>query len=208
MAGINLTIDRGQLNRVNQIINSSAKIGTAIQRAVNRGLESARTEAAREIRTRYDIAQANLRANQNVTLRKAVYSGDEIVGEIRFSGQKIPLYRFHPNPKNRRYTQRFVNGVSGWRVTTAVSAADNRGQMTARPEGFIATFRSGHTGIFQRIAGSKTSSGKEKLREYMSYSVADMLDYPEAREAVERKTMETVQKRLDHEIQAVLKGGY
>jgi hypothetical protein len=204
---IEVQINKAQIQQMQQVISQQEKFRIAAERAINRGVEAARTEASREIRKRYDITDANIRADRNIKLKKAIASGDEIVGEISFAGRKIPLYRFHPNPKSRQYTREFVNGVSGWRKTSAVKAADVKGKMQARDNAFIATFQSGHTGIFRRTKGT-TSSGKAKLREYWGFAVADMLDYQEAREAILQKATETVQKRLDHEITAALNGGY
>lgn len=210
MAGgltIGINIDQAQIDHINIMLHQAPEKARRVYRnAFNRGLEAARTQAAEEIRQRYDITSGNLRPYQNIRLKMAAQSGPDIVGEINFSGAKIPLYRFNPSPKTRTYTARYVNGIGGWRITTAVSAADNKGQMIRRRAAFIATFKSGHTGIFARTGGT-TSSGKDKIREYFGYSVADMLDYLPAREAIEKKTAETVEKRLDHELLRVLSEG-
>lgn len=117
------------------------------------------------------------------------------------------MYRFRVSPKVRTVTNRFVNGRSGWRVNAPVSAGDikERGMVRRRPA-FIATFQSGHTGLFYRM-NKKTSSGKDKLHEYYGPSVADMLDYEEAREAIQERAEEIVAKRVDQELWRVLNGG-
>ena len=199
--------DLAQIQRMQQVMKNQDQFRAAAQKAINRGLASAKTQGNKEVRARYDISLSNLNKYSQVRLNKASISGNEIVGEIMFGGQKIPLYRFSVKPKTRTYTMRYVNGHSGWRITSAVSAGDIKGSMLARPPAFIATMSSGHTGIFRR-ADTKTKSGKSKLIEYWGMSIADMIDYVDARDAVIQKASETVQKRLDHEIQAVLNGGY
>lgn len=207
MAGgfsISISIDQAQINHVNIMLHQAPeKAKRVFKNAFNRGLITARTQAAKEVKQRYDITEGNLRPNQNIRLKMSADAGAGVVGEISFSGAKIPLYRFNPSPKTRTYTTRYVNGVGGWRITTAVSAADNKGQMIRRKSAFIATFKSGHTGIFARTGGI-TSSGKDRIREYWGYSIADMLDYEPAREEIEKKTAETVEKRIDHELLQVL----
>lgn len=197
--GVSVEIDQRQLERVNTLLKAAPEKALLIyRRAFQRGLGAVRTQASKEIRARYDIPAQNLEPNQTIRQKLDVGS-DGVVGEILFAGGKIPLYRFHPSPKNRRYTTRFVNGIGGWRVTTDVSAADNRGQMLRRSAGFIATFQSGHTGIFMRT-GEKTASGKDKLKEYYGYSVADMLDYGPVIDALQDRAEEVVSARVDHEL--------
>lgn len=197
--GVSVEIDQRQLERVNTLLKSAPEKALLIyRRAFQRGLGAVRTQASKEIRARYDIPAQNLEPNQTIRQKLDVGS-DGVVGEILFAGGKIPLYRFHPSPKNRRYTTRFVNGIGGWRVTTDVSAADNRGQMLRRSTGFIATFQSGHTGIFMRT-GEKTVGGKDKLKEYYGYSVADMLNYGPVIDALQDRAEEVVSARVDHEL--------
>lgn len=200
-----INVDLAQIKRMQQILTQDEKYKNAARKALNRGLSTARTQGNREVKKRYAITTANLNKYSNVKLNKAVISGDEIAGEIYFSGQKIPLYRFTTNPKKRTYTSRFVNGISGWRVNKQVSFGDIKGHMQAGNAAFIATMNSGHTSLWRRADLSKTPS---RLIEYYGMSIADMLDYEDARQSIIDKTRDTVEKRLDHEISAVLNGGY
>lgn len=199
MPGVVVTISQEQVNRVNSVLRAAPeKALTVYRRAFGRALDAARVQASKEIRKRYDISDANLRTYQTIQSRVET-AADGVIGHINFASAKIPLYRFHPSPAQRKYTTRYVNGVGGWRVTTDVSAADTRGAMVRRSTAFIATFQSGHTGIFSRT-GEETASGKSKLREWYGYSVKDMLDYQEAREAIQERAAEIVQSRIDHEL--------
>lgn len=205
MPGVQVQLDQQQIEHISRMLYTAPeKTRIVLTRAFNRGLAAARTQAEQEIRKRYDIKAGDLRTYKTITMKRAQQFGDEVVGEISFAGGKIPLYRFHPSPRNRVYTNRFVNGRSGWRVTGPVKAADARESgMQSRPAAFIATFKSGHTGIFRRTGG-KTSTGKDKLKEYYGFSVEDMLDYPDAREAVQERALEITSKRLDHELLRIL----
>lgn len=199
MPNVVVSIRRDQVEHVNNVLRSAPeKALTVYRRAFARGLDAARVQASREIRQRYDISDSNLRTYQTIQSRVQT-DADGVVGYINFASAKIPLYRFHPSPAKRKYTTRYVNGIGGWRVTTDVSAADTRGAMVRRTTAFIATFQSGHTGIFSRT-GEKTASGKPKVREWYGYSVRDMLDYQEARDAIQERAAEIVQSRIDHEL--------
>lgn len=199
MVSVNINIEQRQIDHINAMLYSTPdKSKTVFRNALTRGMTAGKTQAAKEARKRYDIKTGGLRANQTVKMRY-IDMGRAMTGELAFSGAKIPLYRFHPSPSARKYTKRFVNGKHGWRVTAPVSAADLRGKMQGRPDAFIATFRSKHTGIFRR-------TGQEKLKEYWGFSIADMLDYPDAREAVQQRSEEITAKRLDQELLRMLNG--
>lgn len=203
MPGVTVTINQEQVDHVNAVLRSAPeKAMTVYERALRRGLAAGKTQAYKEIRKRYDISTASLSPGNHTyhTFDERISrDASGVVGHISFAGAKIPLYRFHPSPAQRRYTSRFVNGIAGWRVTTLVSAADVRGQMIHRTGSFIATFQSEHTGIFSRT-GETTATGKAALREWYGFSVADMLDYQPAREAIQERAAEVVQQRIDHEM--------
>ena len=208
VSGVSVEIDHEQIAHVNTLLQSVPQKALVVyERAIRRGLSAGRTQANKEIKERYDISSANLDNEAGHTYKtyqeKVSKDGGGVVGYINFAGAKIPLYRFHPSPGQRTYTTRYVNGWGGWRVTTDVSAADLRGQMLRRQTAFIATFKSGHTGIFTRT-GKTTRTGKDKIREYWGFSVQDMLDYPPAREAVQERMAEIVARRIDHELLQML----
>jgi hypothetical protein len=200
-------IDEGQINHVNKMLYTMPEKARAVfKNAITRGLQAGETQARREVRERYAISNKNLMEYSSVRLNHTEAMGSDVVGSILFAGGKIPLYKFHPQPKERKYTNRFVNGKSGWRITTPVSAEDARASgMHRLSRGFIATFQSGHKGIFQRTNG-KTKSGKERIKEYYGFSLPDMLDFPEARENVEARMEEITSKRIDQELTRILNG--
>lgn len=214
MAGIYIEINQGQIDHIQKMLSSTPEQTLRIiSNALNRGMMAGRTQAEKEIRQRYDIKTENLRADhtyKTIKVRKPVLTTDGIRAELSFSGSKIPLYRFHPSPAVRQYTNGYVpleidDRWRSYRKTGTVYAADIKGYMIRRDRGFIATFKSGHTGIFRRN-GETTKTGKSKIVEYWGPSVKDMLDYPPARENVQERMQEITAKRLDHELLRVLKG--
>lgn len=199
MPGVQIRVDPGQVERVNRLLSAAPEKATAVyRRAFDRALKAARVQASVEVRKRYAIKEKDLDTYRNIRSKVDVGT-DGVAGYISFAGAKIPLYKFTPKPRDRQYTTRYVNGVAGWRITTDVSAADVKGAMVRRRTAFIATFPSGHRGIFTRT-GEKTASGKERIRELYGFSVADMLDYEPAREAIQERAAQVVMERIDHEL--------
>lgn len=213
MVNVEVNIDERQVQHINNMLYQTPdKAKTVFRNAISRGMAAGKVQARKEIRERYDITTSNIKKYEKMHTRY-FDEGDAFRGEISFRSQKIPLYRFNPHPSVRKYTREyahvlFTDDPEDWRryrKTSLVSAADVRGSMRPRPAAFIATFNSGHTGIFSRT-GKRTSNRREKLREYWGFSVADMLDYPEAREAVQKRAEEITAKRLDHELMRMLNG--
>lgn len=207
MLNVHVEIDPTVVEHVNRMLAKTPdKAKIVFRNAINRGLTAGRTQAEKEIKARYAITTGNLNHYKTVRLKQAGQSGSDVAGEIEFAGTKIPVYKFSPRPKTRGYTSKFVNGRCGWRINRSVGATDIRESgHKSFPGGFIATFKSGHTGIFKRTGG-KTKNGKPKIREYWGPSAADMLDYEPAREAVLDRAAEITNKRMDQELYRILNG--
>ena len=204
MVDIQVRIDEEQIRRVNAVLyNMPGKTTALFRGAIQRGLTAGRKKAYDEAKERYDIKEGKRKVYETVTIHYPQTLGGEVIGDISFSGRKIPLYKFHPEPDYRVTTDELARVMKGgeWRTyrkTGPVSAADVMGGMRARPEGFIATFQSGHTGIFKRTGG-KTSGGKEKIEEYWGFSIKDMLDYEPARKAILEPICQSLMNRMNTE---------
>ena len=64
----------------------------ASRSAMSRAVSHLRTNSAKAIRERYDISAANIRANENVSVRYSFQNG--VQAFVTFAGKKIPLYRY------------------------------------------------------------------------------------------------------------------
>ncbi len=176
----------------------------AVSNAFNRGLQTAKTEANRQIKQRYAITQGKVAKHSKVTIEKASSNGGDAA--IVFAGSKIPLYEYSTNPKNRTYVGekivlKFKDGrthqVFKNKPVATMDAKDSGWKRGTKA--FIATMQSGHTGVFER-----EEQGRFPIKQLYGFSIADMLDYEPAKEAVAEKTAETVDKRLEHEIGRIL----
>ena len=163
----------------------------AVRSAMARSVSHLRTSSVKAVRERYDIAAADVRANENVTVRYSYHDG--VQASILFAGRKIPLHRYggaapkypvpgHPN-----------------------APAFGHQLKSTSPDRFHSAFVarmpvSGHVGLFER------TGGKDEIQEIMGSSVPQMLGSPEVEERLARESMEKFEDRLDHEINAFLNG--
>lgn len=172
----------------------------AMSAAMNRGLSKVRTASFKEVRKVYAPENAAMRANTSIRTKNA--SGGDMVGYIWFSGTKIPLYKFNVSPKAAGTGQ-------------VVRAGVMKGSMTAFADAFIAVMNSGHVGIFERTGAQgiqarlsryRASKHTEKVEEKMGLSMAQMVGNNKVIDEVARQAQETIDKRLDAEINRILNG--
>lgn len=158
----------------------------ALSNALNRGLSKVKTGATKRVKEVYTVQTGALSAATKIRVQNA--STGNLVGQVSFSGVKIALYKFSVTPK--------VPGT-GSRVFATVK----RGEGGTFEEAFIATMQSGHTGVFER-EGPKRFPIEEK----MGLSAAQMVGNEKVIEAVEKEAQETVNERIEHEIERLLSG--
>ena len=169
-----------QIERVESILNGVQRGPEKVFfNVINRALDTVRTASGRQIREVYAIKQKDLRAESNIKLKKA--SQTDLAGEIAFAGCKIPLYRFNVTPKQP---------AQGVRVKAAVLKSSAQ---TEFEHAFIARMQSRHVGMFERATAKHLP-----IDEFTGPSAAHM--------AVEQAAQETIDKRIDHEIDRILSG--
>ena len=183
----------------------------AMRAAMSRTVQRVRTDASRRVRERYAISAGNLRTEQNVRVRYR-YSGGGAEAQMLFSGAKIPTYRFDGSgPKTPARRSDFRPAMLGdhWALVHPGAAAYwhlLRGTSPTRYErAFTATFRSGHTGLFERTGGV-TAEGRAEIREIMGLSIPQMIGNEEVLGNLSPDASETFDERMDHEILRVLNG--
>ncbi len=183
----------------------------AVKSAMQRTVSHLRTNSANAIRERYDISAANIRAEENVSIRYSYRDG--IQAFVRFAGGKIPLFRYGgaspsaPTFDQNRLVPAMIHGK--WRmVHPGVPARGHQlkeSTSTLFEYAFIAQMKSGHVGIFERN-GSKSISSGDAISEVMGSSVPQMLGSEEVSEKLGQEAMEKFDERLEHEVLARLNG--
>lgn len=172
----------------------------AIARAVNRTLESVRAEAVRMGRERYTARAESLR--KRAVIRRATRTSP--VGVLELRGRKgMSLIHFRPQPgtipqwKGIPVKQRRPKGG----VSNIVKKGGGRRKVYAKGDNkpFLAKVTD-HVGIFVRQPGTN------KLEMLYGPSPIQAIGRQDSRERLQAKARETFEKRLRHEVDAILLG--
>lgn len=117
----------------------------ATVRALNRAGDQAITAASREIRKRYNLKAATVRSQIKVRTRA---KEGQLKFVMRIFSKRIPLIEFAATQTRKGVAIRILKGAR-----------------KVIPHAFIATMRSGHTGVFVRSFGSRgMSDGRRYFR--------------------------------------------
>lgn len=190
----------------------SGGIEKAVKSALPRAASSLRGESVRAIRTKYDISAANIRSKQNISIRYSY--GSESTAYIRFSGKKIPLYRYNgTSPKNPTVNEHktVMINIDGTLKPVHPGAAASAHQLngtspTKFENAFVAKMpNSGHIGIFERTGGV-SSNGRDQIRELQGSSVPQMLGNETVQNQLADKASQKFEERMEHEILRILNG--
>ena len=128
---------------------SPHKFRLATARALNRTIRGARTRSVKEIRQRYNVKAAAVKATMSE--RRAI--GANLEAHLRSKGTVIPAFAF-----GARQTRK------------GVSISVLKGQRRLIPGAFIATMKNGHSGVMARqkpggaYAGGKFRGRKVRIR--------------------------------------------
>lgn len=198
-------------DRVNLILSGvPGGAEKALQAIITRARSTVRSTALENITKVYDIKAKDVRDRQNTTINMYTRKAEGgIVGTVSFSGSKIPLYRFGVKPKNPKSLGYYVPVKFGdkWvivRPSVPVKARLRRDKpMTLFNNDFIASMKSTHTGIFHR---ENRDANRMPIHERMGLSTAQMAVNEDILKKVETATLDTIQKRAEHEINRILHG--
>lgn len=134
---LTFTPDPAQYAELRSILgNTPNRIRNVLRSAVNRTAAKAQVIVIRTITHEVNIKASDIRGNAHrfggVVVKKA--RGAELSARVTVTGSRIPLYRFGAKQTKRGVTYRIKKG----------------GGRGIAPSAFIATMRSGHTGVFKR----------------------------------------------------------
>jgi len=184
---IEIRFNREQLDRIDRLIERAPRqMPKVMARAINRAIETTRTEASRKIRETYYIKAKDIKAS--LTLKKA--SAGDLTARITSRGSTIPLTKFKVKPQKPQPKRRLV-----------VVARVKKGAGGPISGAFVAQMRSGHIGVFNRVAGPRLP-----ITQRFGPAVPQMLGGREVITHVQEKTTERLMGRLEHEVGRVLGG--
>ncbi len=160
----------------------------AAARAINRAAAAAKTEAWKQVKKEYTVKQAYVRRAWD-KVSKA--TPGNLQAKLTSKGAVMPLSYFthkpksvpKRRPKNPVYVQ--VRQDGGGRIAHA----------------FLATMKSGHTGIFTR-----ETKASLPINQKFGPSVPQMLGSETVSGFIEERAQQMLNKRFEHEVQAILNG--
>lgn len=176
---IEVKIDTKELERVEEMLSSIPKgMEKATSAAINRTLQSTKTLATRKVREIYDVKAEVARGT--ISLKRA--SNSNPYGAMISRGTPIPLIKFKINPNKPNPARRKPIFASVKKSGGTLKSA------------FVASFDSGHTGVFERIGKSRLP-----IRELYGPSTPQMIGEESIIEELAEAAQETMIKRLSHE---------
>ena len=179
---IKITADKA-VERAKKLLSEvPGGVETALMRAVNRAAQSGKAQAVREVRARYTVKAGDIR--KTLTTTKATRTSLE--AEIVSRGSPLSLASFKHTPRTD------TTGASRKRVRVAVK---KEGGLKPLGQAFVWQGK-----IMQRVGKTRLPIEKK-----IGPAVPSMIGNPEVVEAIEEQTQETVVKRLDHEVNRILK---
>ncbi len=163
----------------------------AVSTALRKSLRNAKKEAVKKVRERYTIRKAGYVSR---TIKMKV---ENMTGILSSKGPVNDLSYFKTNPK----TVPKRRPPKGKYLYSQVV----KGQGGTIAHAFLARMKSGHAGVFQR-AGHGASNASLPISKLAGPSTPQMLGSPSVTEFIAKKMLERMDKNLEHEIDAFLKG--
>lgn len=182
-----IEITGAQIERVNLLLgNIKNAPNRAFFNVINRALGTVRSQSGKEIRQTYNIKQSDITANQNMKMKRAT-AGD-LVGTIEFAGTVIPLKRFKVTPS------------APSQKTVSVSVLKSEGGKRLQ-SAYVADLGKYGVGVFERLTRRRETS-----QQLYGPSTAHMMGNENVLSNVEDAAQETIDKRVEQEINRILSG--
>ena len=176
--------------------NLKSKAPTVVCRAINRAAQKARTETKREVANKYFISQGDVLK----TIRLTKASTANLSAQLTSKGGPIALSKFKVSHK--RGVKRTKRGYSPSVYKAGVEKSGGMKPLSGSPKAFIAGFSSGHSGVITRI-----SARRLPLKQLYGPAVPSVIKNDEVIERIQKEATETLEKRIDAEINNILQRG-
>lgn len=179
-----IEITSEQLDRIYKLVSGIEKgPQRVLYNAINRGLSKIRSQGTKEASSVFVLSQANIRANTKTSQRNAS-PGNNIIGQVKFSGNMIPIFKFKVTGNNQSGLRVQVKRGGGGRLNHA----------------FIANMGNG-TNVVERVTSSRTPT-----ETIFGPSAAHMVGHPDVVPNIEDEAQKVVNNRIEHEIERLLNG--
>lgn len=222
--GLQLNISIPDVKEVQaQMVTAKNKAPLAVQRAINSTIKQVSRDVGKEAKQKYIISQPEVR--KTLHLKKATKK--HLTGVVSSRDDKKPrLYGFKVTPKDVRTApwpgnqpplaepqedgeeQEANSGNAkpefyAARIKKRVKEKNLTGN-SGRSKAFVAKMKSGHIGVFERMKGTKTKGGKEKLAELYGMSIPDMVKSRDVAFEIQQKGQTFLEEQVQTEIRRVM----
>lgn len=222
--GLQLNISVPDIKEVQaQMVTAKNKAPLAIQRAINSTIKQVSRDVGKEAKQKYIISQPEVR--KTLHLKKATKK--DLTGVVSSRDDKKPrLYGFKVTPKDVRTApwpgnqppsaepqedgeeQEANSGNAkpefyAARIKKRVKEKNLTGN-SGRSKAFVARMKSGHIGVFERMKGTKTKGGKEKLAELYGMSIPSMIKSRDVAFEIQQKGQTFLETQVQKEIRRVM----
>ena len=167
---------------------------TVVSRAINRAIQNVKKNMGKETSERYFITSGEVKKTVNVT--KATKS--RLQAAAISQGAGIALSKIKVNPKTPVRYREASSSPKEYRAGGKKAAQPPDGN----PKSFAAVMKSGHVGV-----SSRTSAKCLPIKQLYGPSVPQMVKNEDIMDKINRDANETLQKRIDAEINNLLRRG-
>lgn len=183
------------------------KVERAASRAINKSINTGKTEASTIIRDKFNVKKSDL----DKKIEPTYANPRQLSGTLILTGQPISLMYFNPTQIVGGTKIRSIKGVisrtkasmrQGPLHSGVRARIINKERQALLPKAFIARDKQGAPRVFARIVGSKSPErpGKEKLRAIKVVTYPTMLRKPENMSRLVARIKEQLNKNVVSEI--------
>lgn len=204
MVNATIYVDEAEIKRRLGLL--ADKSGKVIARAVNRSYTTGKNAVAKEAGRDYLIAQKDVNGPETLKIKRA--SQAEPVATLNYTGKHRNLYLW--NNKKAVTPDKIISWSHGKPNVKVYRAAVARGhgkvELGGENKPFIQRVRSGENGEFVGLFRRATAERNSKLVGVSAPSIPQILKNEKVIEQFRLAAGPMLQKRLEHEIDAILKG--
>jgi hypothetical protein len=203
---INTTIYVNEAEIKKRLGALSDQSGKVIARAANRSLTTGKTAIAREAKKDYLITQKEVNSTKVLKITKATSQNPMAV--LDYTGQHRNLFLWN-NKKAVTPTTRisWANGRPNVKIyKAAVERGHGKTKLSGDNKPFVQRVRNGESGEFTGLFRRKTSASDSELVGVAAPSIPQILKNDKIISQFNNYAGPMFQKRLEHEIDCILKG--
>lgn len=173
-----------------------SKAPLVVSRAINRAVSNIRKNVGKEVSQRYFVSSGTVRE----TIRTVNANKGSLSGAVISRGSPIALSKFKVSPN--RGVKHTKKGYSPSVYSAGVEKSGGLKPLSGDPKAFIADMKSGHTGVWNRVSGSRFP-----IKQLYGPSVPQMAKNEEIMVKVNKEAGETLEKRINAEVANILRKG-